>query len=235
MINKREMLEHIEQVLVYLRSDLDSYRNAKRIGAGPYLLTAFSGIDFLGSLGVPESELNARERGGSGLLLKSRAGSQWYIREWMGKIRKQYANPTLATRLYTDVRCGQVHEGIVKPGVLIGLRHKDFHLQPVVLDGGTRGESLPSISVLFIDTEILADEFLSSTELFLIAIRDDIQLLKRVLMRLGDHLNHAVADISGLGDAVQVGPAEFSEIYETSSASPNDPGGYWLRRKLAIE
>jgi len=52
---------------------------------------------------------------------------------------------------------------------------------------------------------------------------------------LGEHLEQAVTDISGLGDAVQVGPAEFEELYETSSMSPNDPGGCWLRSKLAMK
>ena len=230
-----EMLAHIEQVFAYLRSDVDSYRAAERIGAGPYLLTAFSGIDFFGSLGVPESELNDREKEGRGLLRKSGTGSRWYIREWMGQIRGEYAEPPLVNRLYTDVRCGQVHEGIVKPGLLIGLDHGDFHLRPVVLDGGTRGTSLPSIGVLFVDTAVFADDFLGSAQVFLNALMNDDCLSQRALTRLSEHLEQAVTDISGLGDAVQVGPAEFGELYETSSASPYDPGGCWLRSNLAME
>jgi hypothetical protein len=234
-MNETEMLADIEQVFAYIRSDIDSYRAAERIGAGPYLLTAFSGIDYFGSLGVPDSELNDREKEGRGLLRKSGTGSRWYIREWMGQIRGRYAEPALVNCLYTDVRCGQVHEGIVKPGLLIGLDHRDFHLQSVVLDGGTRGILLPSIGVLFVDTAVFADDFLDSGQVFLNAIRNDDCLSQRVLTRLGEHLEQAVTDISALGDAVKVGPNEFGELYEASSASPNDPGGCWLRNNLTME
>ncbi len=235
MIETQKLVAHIEQVFTYLRSDVNNYRAAERIGAGSYLFTAFSGIDFFGSLGVPESELNDREKEGRGLLRKSAKGSRWYIREWMGQIRGQYAELALVNRLYTDVRCGLVHEGIVKPGLLIGLDHGDFHLQHVVLDGGTRGTSLPSIGVLFVDTAIFADDFLASAQVFLNAIKNDDCLSQRALTRLSEHLEQAVTDISWLGDAVQVGPAEFGELYETSSASPYDPGGCWLRSNLAME
>ncbi|MFH1717616.1 MAG: hypothetical protein ABIF19_09720 [Planctomycetota bacterium] len=234
-MTKGELLAHIEKVLAYLRSDVESYKVASEIGAGPYLLTAFSGIDFFGSLGVPDSELNDRKKQGRGLLHKSRTGSLWYIREWMGQIREQYAKPALATCLYTDVRCGQVHEGIVKPGLLIGLRHKELHLRRLCLDGGTRGASLPDVGVLFVDTAVFADDFLRSSQVFLDTISHDDCLCQRALARLDEHLQQAVTDISGLGDAVNVGPAEFQELYETSSASPNDPGGYWLRDKLTVE
>jgi hypothetical protein len=233
-MNEIEMLAHIKQVFTYIRSDIDSYRAAEKVGAGPYLLTAFSGIDFFGSLGVPESELTDREKEGRGLLRKSGTGSRWYIREWMGQIRGQYAEPALVNRLYTDVRCGQVHEGIVKPGLLIGLNHRDFHLRPVALDGGSRGISLPSISVLFVDTAVFADDFLGSAQVFLNSIRNDDCLSQRILARLGEHLQQAISDISGLGDAVKVGPDEFGELYEASSASPNDLGGCWLRNNLAM-
>ena len=225
-MTKVELLAHIDQVLAYLRSDVGSYSGTV---AGPYLLTAFSGIDFFGSLGVPESKRNDSKKQGRGLLNKSRKGSLWYIKKWMGQIREQYAKPALATCLYDDVRCGQVHEGIVKPGLLIGLNRKKLHLKCLFFDGGTRGASLPDAGVLFVDTAVFADDFLRSSQLFLDEIRHDDCLCKRALARLNEHLQQAVTDCSGFGDVVNVGPDEFEELYETSSASPNDPGGYWLR------
>ena len=137
-MTNEELRKYVLEILSYLRSDFSGYEEARekgvKSGAGPYLLTASSGIDFLGSLAVPEDKLTEYAKKGKGLERKSAAGSKWYIRTYLTKVKSTYLANGVDDLIYKSLRCGQVHEGIVKKGVLIGTRMGEpLHLKILTL------------------------------------------------------------------------------------------------------
>ena len=84
-------------------------------------------IDFLGSLAIPKEELPEHAKQSKGLERKSTTGSKWYIRTYLGVVRSVYSSASVDDLIYKTLRCGQVHEGIVKRGVLIGTEMPNNH------------------------------------------------------------------------------------------------------------
>jgi len=230
-----QLLDYVKHVLNYIKSDIDSYNSQgaiNRIGAGPYILTTCSGIDLFGALAVPETELSEKAKETNDLKRKSAAGSKWYIKKYMGKVKNDYKNPDISKSLYHDLRCGQVHEGIVKAGLLIGLNHEKYHLQLLSIRESSRSNDV--IKVFFIDTCVFANDFLESTEHFIHEIAHDDVLRSRAKDRLRAHIRNANPVNLRSVPEVNIDVTEFGELYNTSSSSPYDPGGFWLRHKLSI-
>jgi len=236
-MKKDELRKYVHQIISYLKSDFGSYEEARKkgikIGAGPYLLTASSGIDFLGSLAIPAKELSTNAQRLKGLEGKSTAGSKWYIKTYLGPVRSVYTSPSVDDLIYKTLRCGQVHEGIVKRGVLIGTEMPDdYHLS--ILEVRESGGDDTSIELIYVNTRILARDFISSTEHFVKDMVDQDQSASNLASRLSDHLDATPNPSRGLAlPKHQVDDDAFSAIYEFSSGSPDNPSGsYYLKLRF---
>lgn len=232
-----ELCEYVGQIFTYLKSDLSAYEKARdsgvRIGAGPYLLTASSGIDFFGSLAVPNEELSDYARKCRGLKGKSAPGSKWYIRTYLGVVDPTYSVIKVDDMIYKTLRCGQVHEGIVKEGVLIGTEMSDeLHLKILKLkESDAEG---PPLKVVYINTRILASNFIDSIEHFVKDMKSDGSFVNEMATRLSDHLSATEYVCQNIGLPEQeVDPDIFDEIYDISSCSPQEmEGSYTLRNRF---
>ena len=222
-----DLRKYIQQILSYLRSDIQAYEESRKagatIGAGPYLLTASSGIDFLGSLAVPDVELNDYEIEGTGLKRKSTKGSKWYIKTYLTKVNSIYGNTSVPNFVYTALRCGQVHEGIVKRGVLIGTRHPAYHLSILEISASDTGTTTKTGA--YVNTRILAQDFISSTDSFVEDKINHDQPASKLASRLSEHLE-ATSDQSESVNLprLQLDGDSLADVYDFSSSSPYDSG-----------
>jgi len=222
-----DLRKYAQQIISYLKSDFNAYERAREagvtIGAGPYLLTASSGIDFFGSLGVPDGELTDYEIQGTGLKRKSTKGSKWYIKNYLTRVNSQYGNTGVANFVYTALRCGQVHEGIVKRGVLIGTRHQDYHLS--ILEIRVSDADTTTTARAYVNTRILAQDFISSTDSFIEDKINQDQSASKLASRLSEHLR-ATPDQSESVDLprLQLDDDSLADVYDFSSSSPYDTG-----------
>jgi hypothetical protein len=218
-----DLRKYAQQIISYLKSDFNAYEEARKagvnIGAGPYLLTASSGIDFFGSLGVPDGELDAKERNGTGLKRKSTKGSKWYIKNYLTRVNSKYGNTGVANFLYTALRCGQVHEGIVNRGILIGTRHPDYHLS--ILEIRKSDADTTTIAGTYVNTRVLAQDFISSTDSFVEDKINHDQSASELASRLSAHLS-ATLDQSESIDLprLQLDDDSLADVYDFSSYSP---------------
>lgn len=229
-MTNEELRKYVNQIIDYLKSDFTDYEKARekgvKIGAGPYLLTASSGIDFLGSLAVPEAELNEKEKKAKGLELKSTKGSKWYIRTYLGKVDQKYMATKVGDLIYKYLRCGQVHEGMVKKGVMIGTEMpRSLHLEILKLkESDVADASL--IRVTYVNTRVLATDFIDSIQYFVNDMNNIESFAMHMAIRLEEHLNTTGDVCQGLGLSEQeVDPHTFFEIYDVSSSSPDKPEG----------
>jgi hypothetical protein len=224
-MTNEDLRKYVRQVLSYLKSDFSMYEESRKkgisIGAGSYLLTASSGIDFLGSLAVPEEKLKAYEKGAKGLERKSATGSKWYIETYLQKINSRYGRKGVPNFVYIALRCGQVHEGIVKRGVLIGTKLEDYHLS--VLEIRESDTSIATRSASYVNTRILAQDFITSTDWFMKELLDEDQSASKMAHRLEEHLKHT-PDAAKSVDLPrhQMDGDAFYDIYEYSSSSPHE-------------
>lgn len=222
-----DLRKYVQQILSYLKSDFDAYEDARStgaaIGAGSYLLTASSGIDFLGSLAVPDEELKDYERQGKGLKMKNTAGSKWYIKNYLTEVNSKYGNADVPNFVYTALRCGQVHEGIVKRGVLIGTKHPEYHLS--ILEIRKSDIDTTTLTAAYVNTRNLAQEFITSTVHFVENMLNQDQSASKLADRLSKHLE-ATPDFSKSVDLPkhQLDEDTFADIYDFSSSSPHDSG-----------
>ena len=233
-MEKDELHKYVQQIISYLKSDFLSYEEARKrdikIGAGPYLLTASSGIDFLGSLAIPAQELSSNAQRLKGLEGKSTSGAKWYIKTYLGPVRSIYASPSVDDLIYKTLRCGQVHEGIVKRGVLIGTEmSEDYHLS--ILEVKESGGEGTSIELIYVNTRILAMDFINSTGRFVKDMVEKDKSASKMASRLSDHLDATTNLSHGLTlPKHEVDDDAFSAIYEFSSCSPDNPSGsYYLK------
>lgn len=226
-----DLRKYVQQILSYLKSDFDAYEEARKagvtIGAGPYLLTASSGIDFLGSLAVPDGELKDYEIKGTGLKRKSTKGSKWYIKTYLTEVNPKYGNAGVPNSVYTALRCGQVHEGIVKRGVLIGTRHPDYHLS--ILEIRESDTDTTTITAAYVNTRILAQDFISSTDCFVEDTVNQDQSASKLASRLSEQLE-ATSDPSKSVDLprLQLDDDTLADVYDFSSSSPYDSGPRYI-------
>ena len=226
-MNNEDLRKYTQQIISYLKSDFKAYEKARdvgvTIGAGPYLLTASAGIDFFGSLGVPVGELNDYEKQGTGLKRKSAKGSKWYIKNYLTKVNSKYGNIGVANFLYTALRCGQVHEGIVKRGVLIGTRHQDYHLS--ILEIRVSDDETKTIARTYVNTRILAQDFISSIDFFVGDKINQDQSASELSSRLSEHLK-ATSDMSESIELprLKLDDDSLADVYDFSSSSPYETG-----------
>lgn len=228
-MTREELRKYVHQIIAYLKADFHSYEEAReksvKIGAGPYLLTASSGIDFLGSLAIPKEELPEYAKQSKGLERKSTTGSKWYIRTYLGVVRSVYSSASVDDLIYKTLRCGQVHEGIVKRGVLIGTEMpNNYHLS--ILDVRESSDDDQTIRLICVNTRILAQDFISSTDHFVKDMVGQDPFASEMASRLSDHLSAIPDPSQGLALAKhEVDDDAFSAIYEFSSGSPDNPSG----------
>lgn len=123
---KKDFLEsYYKQLRHYLVSDITSLKKSddsgNDTGCGPYLLTTSSGIDFLGNLSCAGKKLKDNPS----------KGFKHYVTEFLGKVNPKYKAEKAPEFIYKIIRCGQVHEAIVKHQVIIGKKreHKKYHLR----------------------------------------------------------------------------------------------------------
>lgn len=225
-ITKEELLKlYYDQIKHYLKSDIrglmESDDSGGDVGCGPYLLSACSGIDFLGTLSLPYSG------SGSGLKGKSRKGFKNYITKFLSKVDRIYAYNKVDDFIYTIIRSGQVHEGIVKQGVLIGKKlGREYHLKILAFrEEDSRNEGDPRVEIKkfrYFDTRVFAEDFLKSLDYFEELFRDASKI-EEMAQGLSDNYQEMLNDLQGnLPDLEEkdVNEYKLSDLYELSSSTP---------------
>ena len=220
-----DLHKYVHQILSHLKSNLETYEKAKEqgvaIGANPYLLIASSGINFLGSLGVPDEKLKPNEKEGKGLERKSKKGSLWYIKNYLTKVKPEYGNRGIPLFVYSALRCGQVHEGIVKGGVLIETKYKNHHLSILEIREPKIDETTKILAC--INTRILAEDLIKSTEFFVEDMVTFEQFSSKLAIRLSEHLETTYESSNSVDlPRYQLDDEPFDVICNFASNNPNE-------------
>lgn len=234
MLNPEEsafVSDYLHQVLGYLRADLGGYFRAKaariHVGCGPFLLTTCSGIDFLGSVSVPDSLLDPKVQKCKTLDGKSKAGFCYYTKKFLGQVDGQYAADKMPEYLYKVLRCGQVHEAIVKRGVILGDKAgRKYHLKNLPL--------MPPDKFFYFNSEQFAADFTESFALFTNAVNQDNSIAKTIHDRLKDYESElgSLPPVPVSVTTVSLDDTTRALLYDSSSASPLNPGSSTLKKKF---
>jgi len=209
------------QIKHYLKSDINSLQksddNGYDVGCGPYLLTTCSGIDFLGSLSCPSSK--------HGLEGKSHDGYKYYVPKILGMVDLKYKADNVATWIYKFVRCGQVHEAMVKFKVIIGKKWgREYHLKLLSIPEKT-DEIKNRKKVIYFNPRIFAEDFVDSLAHFekLFEVDENIE---RMYCNLIKAKKKTEEDLNKIWNTLDVNQVDVNDkicdnIYEyITSASP---------------
>jgi hypothetical protein len=220
--------KYLDQIIFYLCSDIKSYLESEEknvsVGCGPFLLTAASGVDFLGSTCVPATELSGKVK--SGLEDKSKAGFIYYLDTFMREVNDSYSATGMGEYLYKVVRCGQVHEAMVKHGVMMGKKGgRDYHLKMLAISRGTSSSS-PPVRCFYFNAKEFARDFVNSIRFFNERFDRDDDMTITVISRLQEY----ETDLGSLPNwpevrEVTIDDRTCADLYERSSSSPFNPSG----------
>ena len=219
---------YVDKIIHYLTSDIKGYFKAEDngidIGCVPYLLSASSGIDFLGSLSIPFSQLGPNVQ--PGLNGKSTKGSPYFIKEFMGQVDTVYCANGIPEFIYKVVRCGQVHEAIVKVGVLTGKKYgRDYHLKQLSISQGSV-YSGQSKDFVYLNASVFAEDFILSLPYFK-SLMGDRSRATEMADRLLDYFNSLGSMVPGFPSSskIEIDDKICEELYERGSSSPFDSAG----------
>lgn len=223
MREKKDFLEsYYKKVRHYLVSDITSLKKSddsgNDTGCGPYLLATSSGIDFLGNLSCPGKKLKDNPS----------RGFKHYVIEFLGKINPKYKAEKVADFIYKIIRCGQVHEAIVKHQVIIGKKpeHKKYHLRILSIRNPTDQTGKP-VEIIYFNPRIFADDFLNSLRHFGESF-DNAAKIKEMADRLEDNLNLTSDEVRKTWPDLEreyLDEKSIRDLYEWGSASPHQPEG----------
>ena len=221
---KKEVRSYYEKITGYLKKDLSALMlsddKGYDVGCGPYILTTCSGIDNLGEIFAPRT------------FRRNAAWFKFFIREYLGKVQQVYQNNKVDTFIYKVIRCGQIHEAIVKPGVLIGKQHKEYHLK--ILKIAKEWGSLTPIKLVFFNVRSFAEDFLASLKYCEEKLKDDGVIVKSYDFLVSrDHKNEKIQrKFQPKLEEVEINYDNFSTLYQSSSSSPRVQGGTYLKEEF---
>lgn len=214
------MRAYFRKITDYLSGDIKALQKAddtgNDVGCGPYLLTTCSGIDNLGELFFPE--------------LKAQSGAPFmaYVRNYLGGIDPIYKKNNVDKFIYVHIRCGQVHEAIVKSQVLIGKKKgRECHLKRLLIDTGAGNNK----EVVFFNPRLFADDFLASLRICESDLdkQEVIDKASNFLRQRYDSHERSLTGYKPDLEEVRIDSNNFSELYQSSSTSPYFPGGTYLK------
>jgi hypothetical protein len=223
-----QLKTYYERLKRYFKSDIQALIHAddhkENVGCGPYLLVTCSAIDFLGNLHHAKRNLDENVS----------EGFKHYVTIFLTKVNRVYGLPDVPKLIYKIIRCGQVHEAIVKPGVYIGKRNnKDAHLKFLSISPERSKEIVPKW--IYFDVRIFAEDFLDSLKYFEESFNSKGEL-ERMAKKLQEHLDDIKEKFQNINpgiDVLNVNPSNFSELYNTTSATPYIEGGTYLKDNFA--
>lgn len=221
-----QLKTYYERLKKYFKSDIQALIHAddhkENVGCGPYLLVTCSAVDFLGNLHHDKSEIKNQ----------SSEGFKHYILKFLSKINPVYGLPDVPELIYNIIRCGQVHEAIVKPGVYIGKRNKkDEHLK--YLSISLEKSKMIAPKWIYFDVRIFAEDFLNSLPYFEESFNSKTEL-ERMAKKLQTHLEKIKKRLQKINpkiDILKIDPSNFAELYNTTSSTPYIEGGAYLKEE----
>lgn len=219
---KKNFLErYYKDIRHYLEGDINALKECDNTGndtgCGPYLLTTCSGIDFLGSLSLPDA--------GGGLKRKSGRGFKHYVTTFLRQVNPLYKDTEVADFIYQFARNGQVHEAIVKPRIMIG-KNETYHLKILSIVKNT-DKPEDRQELMYINTRKLADEFLQSLDYFERLFDDDTKV-ERMTDRLSNHLEKTKKEVATKWESlkaklsvIEIDDRTNFHLYERGSMAPD--------------
>lgn len=216
---REEAIRYFNKITSYLKSDINALKSSDDkgidVGCGPYLLTTCSGIANLGELFFPDAT-------------KDETRFTNYVKKYLGQVDSVYRKNNVDRFIYKHIRCGQVHEAIVKSRVLIG--KKFDHLITLLIDDCEGG----FIKIIYFNPKSFADDFIKSLVFSEEDLRNEDIINKFTIsleQRYNSHeeaLNKYWPELSEM----KIDYNNFSSLYESSSAAPNFPGGIYLKENF---
>ena len=215
---------YYERLKNYFKSDIQALIHAddhkEDVGCGPYLLVTCSAIDFLGNLHYDKQVLDKNIGD----------GFKHYVSNFLMKVNTIYGLTGVSDLIYKIIRCGQVHEAIVKPGIYIGKRNKrDEHLKYLSISPHRSIINVPKW--VYFDVRIFAEDFLESLQYFEKEFAVQNKLIE-MAERLDRHLTKTTEELQKINpqiETIEINIFNFDRLYNTTSATPYDEGGPFLK------
>lgn len=211
---KEEAIQYFNKITSYLKSDINVF-NSSDIGCGPYLLTTCSGIANLGEIFFPDAT-------------KDETRFTNYVEKYLSQVEPIYKRNNVDKFIYKHIRCGQVHEGIVKPGVLIGKKlDRVYHLVTLLIDD-CKGNV---VKIIYFNPKLFADDFIKSLKFCEDDLKNEgaIKKLSTILKQRYDSHEKDLDKYRPELNEMEIDYGSFSSLYESSSSAPRFPGGIYLK------
>jgi len=216
---KEEIVQYFNKITSYLKSDISALNfcddKGKDVGCGPFLLTTCSGIANLGEILFPD-------------VTRDEPRFTNYIKKYLGQVEAIYKRNNVDKFIYKHIRCGQVHEGIVKSGVLIGKKlDRTYHLVSLLIDG-CKGNVK---KIIYFNPKLFADDFIKSLKFCEKDLKntDALQNVSIFLKQRYDLHENDLDKYRPELDEKKMDYNNFGSLYESASSTPYFPGGMYLK------
>lgn len=218
-MDKKEVLLCYQMITDYLKGDINALKRSddlgNDVGCGPYLLTASSGIADLGEIFFPDA---------------NKDGTRFtsYIKKYLVQVDPVYNRNNADIFIYKHIRCGQVHEAIVKSQVIIGKgKGRDYHLKRLLIDTVSGN----SIKAIFFNPRLFADDFLESLKYCERDLEDAI-LIEKISNFLTERYKSHVESLRNYEpdlEEIIINSDNRDDLYNHTSSARGSPGGVFLK------